>query len=44
MVWKQINLEKKYVEVFRVDANRQQSDVLEQVLYNIRKFNGDDDE
>lgn len=42
MAWKQLNLEKKFVEVFRVDANRQQSDVLEQVLYNMRKFNGDD--
>lgn len=40
-VWKQINLEKKCVEVFRVDANKLQSDVIEQVLYYIRKFNGD---
>lgn len=42
--WKQINLEKKIVEVFRVDANKLQSDVIEQVLYYIRKFNGDNDE
>jgi guanylate kinase len=41
MVWKQTNLENKCVEVFRVDANKQQSDVLEQVLYYIRKLNGD---
>ena len=40
--WKQVNLENKYVEVFRVDANERQADVLEQVLYYIRKFNGDD--
>lgn len=40
-VWKQVNLEKKCVEVFRVDANKRQADVLEQVLYHIRKFNGD---
>ena len=42
IVWKQVNLEEKCVEVFRVDANKKQADVLEQVLYNIRKFNGDD--
>ena len=42
IVWKQVNLEKKCVEMFRVDANKKQADVLEQVLYNIRKFNGDD--
>ena len=41
MAWKQINLEKKCVEAFRVDANKQQSDVLEQVLYYIRRFNGE---
>ena len=41
IVWKQANLENKYVEVFRVDANNKQSDVLEHVLYYIRKFNGD---
>jgi guanylate kinase len=41
-VWKQVYLENKHVAVFRVDANKQQSDVLEQVLYYIRKFNGDD--
>lgn len=40
-VWKQVNLEKKCVEVFRVDANKRQVDVIEQVLYYIRKFNGD---
>lgn len=43
MAWKQVNLENKRVEVFRVDANRQQSDVLKQVLHYMRKFNGDDD-
>lgn len=42
MVWKQVNLENKYVEVFRADANKRQSDVLAQVLYYIRRFNGDD--
>jgi guanylate kinase len=42
MVWKQVNLENKCVEMFRVDANKTQSEVLEQVLYQIRKFNGDD--
>lgn len=42
IVWKQTNLENKYVDVFRVDANKNQADVLEQVLYHIRKFNGDD--
>lgn len=41
MAWKQINLEKKCVEAFRVDANKQQSDVLEHVLYYIRRFNGE---
>ena len=40
-VWKQVNIENKYVDVFRVDANKNQMDVLEQVLYHIRKFNGD---
>lgn len=44
LVWKQVNLEKKHIEVFRVDANKKQSDVLEQVLYYIRKFNGDNDD
>ena len=43
MAWKQVNLENKRVEVFRVDANRQPSDVLKQVLHYMRKFNGDDD-
>lgn len=41
-VWKQVNLENKHIEVFRVDSNKRQADVLEQVLYYIRKFNGDD--
>lgn len=40
-VWKQVNLENKCVEVFRVDANNSQADVLKQVLYYIRKFSGD---
>ena len=40
-VWKQSNLENKNVEVFRVDANHSQADVLKQVLYYIRKFDGD---
>lgn len=40
-VWKQVNLESKCVEMFRVDANHSQYDVLKQVLYYIRKFNGD---
>lgn len=44
MVWKQVNLEQKCVEVFRVDANKHEADVLEQVLYYIRKFNGDGNE
>lgn len=42
MVWKQINLEKKYVEAFRVDANKRQSEVLAHVLQHIKRFNGDD--
>lgn len=42
IVWKQVHLAKQCVDVFRVDANKKQSDVLEQVLGNIRKFNGDD--
>lgn len=41
-VWKQVHLENKHIEMFRVDANKRQSDVLAQVLYRIRKFNGDD--
>lgn len=41
ITWIQANVENKYVEIFRVDANREQSDVLEYVLYYIRKFNGD---
>ena len=41
LVWKQINLEKKCVDMFCVDANKKQSDVLEQALYYIRRFNGD---
>lgn len=44
VVWIQANVENKYVEIFRVDANKKQSDVLEYVLYCIRKFNGDYDE
>ena len=40
-VWKQVDLEKQCVEMFRVDANKSQFDVLKQVLYYIRKFNGD---
>jgi hypothetical protein len=42
MAWKQVNLEKKCVEIFRVDANKNQTDVLELVLHYIRRFNGDD--
>ena len=42
IVWKQVNLENKKVEVVRIDANQRQADVVEQVLYYIRKFNGDD--
>lgn len=40
-VWKQVNLENKCFEVFRVNANNSQADVLKQVLYYIRKFSGD---
>ena len=40
-VWKQVNLENKNIEICRVNANSRQSDVLAQVLYYIRKFNGD---
>ena len=42
MVDKQVNVENKYVDIFRINANKQQSDVLAQVLYCIGKFNGDD--
>lgn len=41
IVWKQVNIENKHVEMFCVDANKKQPDVLKQVLYYIRKLNGD---
>jgi guanylate kinase len=42
IVFEQANVKEKYVSIFHINANKNQSDVLEQVLYYIRKFNGDD--